>query len=166
MQNIVTQEVLTHTPEETQELARRVVDVLIALEQNRGTSTIVALQGDLGAGKTVFAQGVARALGVEGVVTSPTFVVEKVYRLPDGAPWKHLVHIDAYRLTGEEELHTIGWADIATDPGNLILIEWPEQVGMGVPERAYYVRFEEVDEGVRKLLFNFQFSMLQSKFNV
>jgi len=111
----------------------------------------VALQGNLGAGKTVFVKGAAQALGVTDEVTSPTFVIEKIYHLPEGAPWKHLVHIDAYRMEGEEELNTIGWHDIATDPNNLIMIEWPEQVGLGVPERAVWVEFEAVTEDTRRI---------------
>jgi tRNA threonylcarbamoyladenosine biosynthesis protein TsaE len=145
------QEFTTHSPQETQALAKRIMEALARSTTIRGTSTIVALQGDLGAGKTVFTKGVAEALGVTEVVTSPTFVIEKVYQLPDGASWKHLIHIDAYRLQGEEELHTIGWNESATDPGNLIVIEWPEQVGLGVPERAIWIEFEQVDEMTRKI---------------
>jgi tRNA threonylcarbamoyladenosine biosynthesis protein TsaE len=150
--NEVAVPITSHGPDETAQLAGRVVAALAAQPGLRGTSTIVALKGDLGAGKTVFVKGAARALGLGEVVTSPTFVIEKVYRLPDGAPWKHLVHIDAYRLEGETELRTIGWERTATDPGNLIMVEWPEQVGLGVPERAVWVEFETVDETTRKIL--------------
>lgn len=146
------EEITTRSVEETQALAARTVASLSESEQGRGTGTIVALQGDLGAGKTVFVKGVAQALGLTEVVTSPTFVIQKVYRLPEGQPWKHLIHIDAYRLEDEKELRTIGWDDIATDPGNLIMIEWPEQVGLGVPERAYWIEFEVLNEDVRKII--------------
>lgn len=145
------QEFITHTPEETQVLAHHVVDTLASMRVIRGTGTIIALQGNLGAGKTVFAKGVAEVLGVEEVVTSPTFVIEKVYQLSDEYPWKRFVHIDAYRLTGESDLHTIGWSEIATDPGNIVVLEWPEQVGLGVPERAVWLSFEQVDETTRKI---------------
>lgn len=145
------QEVTTHSPHETKDLATRVIASLTQRTKVRGTSTIIALQGNLGAGKTVFAKGVAEALGITELVTSPTFVIEKVYAVPEGKPWKHLIHIDAYRLQGEEELHTIGWNESATDPGNLIVIEWPEQVGLGVPERALWIEFEQIDEDTRKI---------------
>jgi len=147
------QEFVTHSPEETQELASQVVGILSKQEEGnvRGTSTIVALQGNLGAGKTVFVKGVANSLGVEGVVTSPTFVIEKIYKLPEEAPWKRIVHIDAYRLENEEELSAIGWGDVATDPNNLIMIEWPETVGLGIPERATWIEFEAVDSKTRKI---------------
>lgn len=143
--------ITTTSPEETQNIAKDIIDALLEEEGVRGTSTIIALKGDLGAGKTVFVKGVAEHLGVVGVVTSPTFVIEKIYALPEGAPWKHLVHIDAYRLEGEEELASIGWNTLATDPNNLICIEWPEQVGLGVPERAHWLEFESVDENTRTI---------------
>jgi tRNA threonylcarbamoyladenosine biosynthesis protein TsaE len=141
----------SRSPEETKGLAHRLIQALSSDVLIRGTSTIVALQGNLGAGKTVFVKGVAENLGVTEVVTSPTFVIEKIYELPPEAHWKRLIHIDAYRLQGEDELHTIGWNDIATDPNNLIMIEWPEQVGLGVPERAIWVAFEQVDEMTRNI---------------
>ncbi len=141
----------THTPEDTQALAARFIMSLASEKGMRGTSTIVALKGDLGAGKTVFVKGAAEALGVHEVVTSPTFVIEKIYRLPDGQAWKNLVHIDAYRLTCEDELATIGWGDVATDPNNIIMVEWPEQVGTGIPERAVWLEFTTVDETTRTI---------------
>lgn len=142
---------VTNTPEETMALGARLVEALSREEGVRGTSTIVALSGELGAGKTVFTKGMAQALGVEAQVTSPTFVLQKIYRLPDGAPWKHLIHIDAYRLEGEKEFEGIGWNDIATDPGNLIVVEWPEQTGGAIPERAIEVQFTEERGDVRHI---------------
>jgi len=153
------QEVITHSPEETMKVAAEMVLALSREEGVRGTSTIIALQGDLGAGKTVFAKGVARHLGLTEDITSPTFVIQKTYTLPEGKPWKRLVHIDAYRLDSEAELSTIGWHDLATDPDNLILVEWPEQVGAGVPERAYHIEFQEIDENTRRISLDRKFKM-------
>ncbi len=144
-------ELTTNSPEETQDLAVSVLKALSAGDEIRGTSTIVALQGNLGAGKTVFVKGVAKHLGVKETVTSPTFVIEKIYELPENTSWKRLIHIDAYRLEGEEDLSAVGWSDIATDPNNLIMIEWPETVGLGVPERAVWIELEAVDSKTRKI---------------
>lgn len=101
---------------------------------------VVALSGDLGAGKTAFAQGVAKALGVREVVTSPTFVIEKVYDL-EAQGFGRLIHIDAYRLDGAEELRKLGWDTIVADPENLILIEWPERVPGLLPGDARTLSF-------------------------
>jgi tRNA threonylcarbamoyladenosine biosynthesis protein TsaE len=94
----------------------------------RTTATIVTLSGDLGAGKTTFVQGIATALGVEERVTSPTFVIVKIYDLHDQA-FRKLIHMDAYRLKGPQHLKVLGWEEMANDPQNLIFIEWPEKIG-------------------------------------
>ncbi len=115
------------------------------LQANTDTGTVVTLSGQLGAGKTTFVQGIARALGVEEKVTSPTFVLEKIYQLEGNPPaggWEHLVHIDAYRLKGAHELEMLGWQELIADPANLILIEWPERVAEAMPETAIRISFE------------------------
>jgi tRNA threonylcarbamoyladenosine biosynthesis protein TsaE len=97
------------------------------LAPHESHATLVTLSGELGAGKTSFTQGIARELGIEEAVTSPTFVLEKIYELTDKA-FKRLVHIDAYRLEGETSLVPLGWEDLYADPANLIVLEWPELV--------------------------------------
>jgi len=104
-------------------------------------ATVVALSGQLGAGKTTFVQAAAKALGVAETVNSPTFVIEKIYSLEDQT-WDRLVHIDAYRLTNAEELRHLGWSELVTDGGNIILIEWPEHVEGAIPEGAHRVSIE------------------------
>ena len=116
-------EISTHSLEEFNAEAKRFARTLTPRE----TATIVALSGDLGAGKTTFVQEVAREFGVEDQVNSPTFVIEKIYECTEGA-YVRLVHIDAYRLKNAHELEVLGWREIAADNGNLILIEWPENV--------------------------------------
>lgn len=149
----------SQSPEETKKIATKILDALLADKTKAGTSTIIALKGELGAGKTLFAKGVAEHLKIEKVVTSPTFVIEKLYDIPEGYPWNTLVHIDAYRLEDEEELSAIDWNTIATNPKNLILIEWPEQVGRGVPQRAYTVEFDVIDEQTRNIQIPEQFNI-------
>jgi tRNA threonylcarbamoyladenosine biosynthesis protein TsaE len=123
------------------------------ITENNGmsaTAAIVALSGDLGAGKTTFAQGIAGALGIAENVTSPTFVIQKIYPIPQGRfPFTHLVHIDAYRLEREAELEKIGWHERATDPHNLIVIEWPERVAALIPLRAWGVELSHEGESSR-----------------
>jgi len=114
-------------------------------------ATLITLSGDLGAGKTAFAQAVAKALGVEEMVTSPTFVIEKIYQLPTsdlvGRSFLRLVHIDAYRLSGAHELETLGWKELLADPKNLILLEWPEKVPEAIPGGAIRIRFDIHGDG-------------------
>lgn len=112
----------------------------------RPAATIVALSGELGAGKTTFAQGIARALGIEENVTSPTFVIEKVYEL-EQEKWSRLVHIDAYRLKSAHELDVLGWKELIEEPGNLIVLEWPERVEPLIPPDAVRIRFDIAGDG-------------------
>jgi len=113
-------------------------------------ATVVTLSGDLGAGKTTFVQGVARALGIQENVTSPTFVIEKIYNLsihPPAGGFARLIHIDAYRLESEDELKVLGFSELLQDATNLILIEWPEKIPTLIPKSALKIRFDIADDG-------------------
>ena len=121
------------------------------IKENKENATIVGLQGDLGAGKTTFVKSVASVLGVEGAVTSPTFVIEKIYKLPDGERFSRIVHIDAYRLENGKELLSLGWEETASNPQNLILIEWPERVADILPKSIHRMYFNFIDENTREV---------------
>lgn len=112
-------------------------------------ATLVTLSGELGAGKTAFTKAVAKFFGVEGVVTSPTFVLEKIYQLQSGQPFERLIHIDAYRLESGKDLKAIGFDESMHDAGNLILLEWPEIVADTLPKAAVAITFEVLQGGGR-----------------
>jgi tRNA threonylcarbamoyladenosine biosynthesis protein TsaE len=116
-------------------------------------ATLVTLSGELGAGKTFFTQSVAQALGVGDVVNSPTFVIEKVYSIPEGSKFERLIHIDAYRLTNNSELTALGFGEIVSHPGNLIMLEWPENV-VGVADHASVkILLEPLEDGSRQITY-------------
>lgn len=133
----------SHTGGELKAIA---ADFVRTLTPEKGGATIVALSGELGAGKTTFTQGLAAALGVEETVASPTFILEKRYLL-NGTPWRQLIHIDAYRLNGEHELQALEWEGIIADPGNLILLEWPERISGAIPKGAITLHFAIEGDG-------------------
>ncbi|MEO6447431.1 MAG: tRNA (adenosine(37)-N6)-threonylcarbamoyltransferase complex ATPase subunit type 1 TsaE [Gemmatimonadaceae bacterium] len=89
---------------------------------------VVALEGDLGAGKTTLVQAIARGYGVEEPVTSPTFALVHEYH----AARSPVLHLDLYRLQGEADLLHLGWSDII-DREALVLIEWPDRAGAALP---------------------------------
>jgi len=111
---------------------------------------VLALTGNLGAGKTTFTQHLAASLGVTESITSPTFVVMKRYDLLDQA-FTHLVHIDAYRLEHSNELEVLGFQELLQDPQNLIVIEWPENVAAILPENKTTITLEVADTESRNI---------------
>ena len=118
---------ITHSPAETEALGARLADALDA-------GRVVAFTGDLGAGKTAFVSGMARALGVEERVTSPTFTIVNEYeggRLP-------LFHFDMYRLGDADELFHIGWEDYLAR-GGICAVEWSENVAEALEPDAVRV---------------------------
>ena len=110
------------------------------------SATVVALWGDLGAGKTTLSQYLAKSFGVEEDVVSPTFVIMKIYPLAD-EKFSRLVHIDAYRFEHPDEAATIRLHEIVADPKNLILIEWQELLGDRLPDHRIDVKIAHDGEG-------------------
>lgn len=109
---------------------------------------VVCLEGDLGTGKTTFTQALARALGVSGRVTSPTFCV-----VQEHPGEKFMVHMDLYRLGGENDVLDLGWEDYLSR-GAIVVVEWPERAGSLIPAGARHVRFTHLEgEESRKVEF-------------
>jgi tRNA threonylcarbamoyladenosine biosynthesis protein TsaE len=136
--------------EETQQIAKEFVKNIKA---DQDTAFIVAMYGDLGSGKTTFVKAVAKAYGIENTVTSPTFVIEKIYKLENQA-FDNLIHIDAYRLKSGEELKVLGWEEVSKNPKNIIFIEWPENVKDVLPEEKQKMHFKFIDENTREIVIN------------
>jgi tRNA threonylcarbamoyladenosine biosynthesis protein TsaE len=130
-------------------------DFVKNLSPQDGHATVIALSGDLGSGKTTFAKAFAFALGISpDDVTSPTFVIEKRFDIGNHAHFKKFIHIDAYRLQKHEEIERLGWRDTIKDPANLVLIEWPENIGPALPNDAIRISFRFIDEKTREIVFN------------
>jgi tRNA threonylcarbamoyladenosine biosynthesis protein TsaE len=113
------------------------------------SAAVLALSGELGAGKTTFVKVLAHTLGVAEVVTSPTFVIMKRYELEDkdkgekkAEPFSHLYHIDAYRIEALEEMSVLGFESILTQPQILICIEWAERIAPLLPAHTLHLHLE------------------------
>ena len=130
-------DVVTASPEETEAIAAR-----LAAELRPGD--VVSVTGELGAGKTTFVRGAARALGVTGPVSSPTFTIGHRYEAP--VP---VAHLDLYRLSG---IDAAEWGDL--EPyfdGSIAFVEWPEHGGEWLPASRVVVRLGHVDESHRSV---------------
>jgi tRNA threonylcarbamoyladenosine biosynthesis protein TsaE len=158
--------------EETQKIAHEWVGEILSVRNsaiiqdknnvgdNKNTGAfIVGLSGHLGAGKTAFVKCVAKELGIKQDITSPTYVIMKIYDIDydflvknfslngsAGILWRKLVHIDAYRLEKPEELQAIDWESIVEDKDNLIMIEWPENVDIVEEELSQKISFDIQDD--------------------
>jgi tRNA threonylcarbamoyladenosine biosynthesis protein TsaE len=144
--------ITSHSPEETAAYARLVAAEVLKKGRDDEGAVVIALAGALGAGKTTFTKAFVAACGVPDTVTSPTFVIEKRYRL-SGVAFDLLVHIDAYRLESAHELETLGFRSLVTDSSNLILLEWPEKVSEIIPQTARWIRFAHVNEMERAITY-------------
>ena len=142
---------ISQNQKETGIIAEKIAKHILSIK-NRNNAVVVALEGQLGSGKTTFAKSFAEALGINEVVVSPTFILERIYDLPESSlPFKLFVHIDAYRLDGEKELKKIGWDDLAANPENIIIIEWADRVKKKIPRNAIWIFFEHIDGDVRRV---------------
>lgn len=108
------------------------------LKQNG--ALVVALIGDLGAGKTTFVRGFSRGLGIRRRPTSPTFVLMRRYGIR-GRRFSNLYHVDAYRIKNPDALHALGLKEIFADPKNIVLVEWPERAKKILPKKMMRLTF-------------------------
>jgi len=139
---------LSHSLTETEKIAQSFLETEI--KKPHAQALIVALSGNLGSGKTTFMQAICRTLAVKETVTSPTFVIEKFYKI-NYRGFTQLVHIDAYRLDGGKDLFLLAWERLIADPHNLIFIEWPEKVADILSGSELKVGFTFINETDREL---------------
>ncbi len=124
---------------------------LLAVLKEKGEARVLALQGDLGAGKTALTKALAWVLQIREHVTSPTFVIMKSYDVPSHERFTTLTHIDAYRIENENELTVLGFENLLLDTSRLIVIEWPERIPGLVPKDALTVNIA-IGEGNERII--------------
>lgn len=122
---------------ELEDLAKEVAGTLVS--DSKG-ATVLALSGDLGAGKTTFVQLLAKQLGVVEAVTSPTYLIMRQYET-SSPQFRTLVHMDAYRIEDESELRPLRFSELLTTPGLLLCIEWAEKIAAALPENYQTLTF-------------------------
>ncbi|MES2315206.1 MAG: tRNA (adenosine(37)-N6)-threonylcarbamoyltransferase complex ATPase subunit type 1 TsaE [Patescibacteria group bacterium] len=139
---------LSKNIKKTAEVSKVFLNRILKDTKQKG-ALVVALSGDLGAGKTAFTQTFGKHLGIKNKMSSPTFVLIKKYpiKLKD---YKYFFHLDAYRLKNEKELLHLGWDEIIKDKEHIVFIEWPENVAKAIPRGAKRVKVTTNKEGHRK----------------
>jgi len=142
-------EAITKSAKETKKVAANLTKAL----KNKPIlkhAFIIALEGNLGSGKTTFIQGLAKGLKIKENVLSPTFLILKQFPV-SFKRYKNFYHIDAYRLKNPEELLELGFKDLLSNPDNIIVIEWVDKVKKILPKNALMIKFENLGKNKRKI---------------
>lgn len=134
---------ISHSPAQTERVGQRLGELLRA-------GDLLLLVGNFGVGKTHLAKGVARGLGSDDLVTSPSFVLVNEYRAGPARGQLPIYHVDLYRIAEEGELATIGLDELWAGDG-VCLIEWPERAGAALPADHLAVHMQHLSETKRRL---------------
>lgn len=136
-------EVITKSAQETAKLGEKIAN-------NLKNGAVVCLYGELGSGKTVFVQGLAKGLGIKERILSPTFVMVRSYALCT-LPYETFYHVDLYRIENEKDIEGLGLEEIWSDPKNIVAIEWAEKIKKILPKKRVDIYFEYLKEDRRKI---------------
>ncbi|MDO8264746.1 MAG: tRNA (adenosine(37)-N6)-threonylcarbamoyltransferase complex ATPase subunit type 1 TsaE [Candidatus Parcubacteria bacterium] len=115
-------------------------------------AVVLGLKGELGEGKTAFLQGFAKGLGIKERVLSPTFVIMKKFKIKK-KKFRNFFHIDCYRIR-EKDIMELGFKEIASEPKNIIAIEWAGRIKRIIPKDAIWLKFKSVAKNKRKIQIN------------
>lgn len=160
-------EYITTNPKETEKLAGFLFEKFTKTDRKK--AMVIALEGELGAGKTTFTRGLARKLKIKNKIKSPTFNLIKNYPITDYGlrikksvkadnsqfairNFNYLYHLDCYRLRDHKDLKTIGIKEILNDSANIVLIEWSDRVQKILPKNHIRIHIDHLDRNTRKLV--------------
>ena len=134
----------SNSPKETQKIASDLAKKIIKTKKG----AVIALEGELGAGKTTFIQGFAKALGVKSKVKSPTFVLMKKYKVSNQA---NLYHLDCYRIGDYKELRIPELKEIFEMSHDIVLVEWAERIKKALPKKHIKIHIDHINKNQRKI---------------
>ena len=136
---MITAEYVSHSAEETEKAGYE-------LGKKLRKGDVISLRGSLGAGKTVLAKGIAKALSINEAIVSPTFTIVQEY--DEGT--MPMFHLDLYRLSGDDEFESMGGEEFLY-PDGVTLIEWSEKIGSMLPDTTIYIEIAIQDDGSRSI---------------
>jgi tRNA threonylcarbamoyladenosine biosynthesis protein TsaE len=142
--------IFTKNEKETERLGLKIAKRI--LKSKRGmVAKILALYGELGAGKTTFLKGFAKGLGIKEKILSPTFILIRKFQIPKHK-FQSFYHIDCYRIKKEKELLTLGLKEIMRNPKNIVAIEWAERIKKFLPKKVFEIKFKILGKKEREIL--------------
>lgn len=139
---------VSNSPKETQKIASDLAQKIIKTKNG----VVIALEGELGAGKTVFVKGFAEAIGIKSKIKSPTFVLMRSYKIQDTRyKIQNLYHLDCYRIAGHKDLRIPELEEVFNEKGSIVLVEWAERIKEILPKKHITIHIDHVDENKRKI---------------
>jgi tRNA threonylcarbamoyladenosine biosynthesis protein TsaE len=134
---------MAQSRKQTEDLAKMLAKEILKYKNNKKQALVFGLVGNLGAGKTTFVQSFAKGLGIRSKITSPTFVLMKIYG--------NLYHLDCYRIKDYKDILALDFGDIVSNPKNIVLIEWAERIKKILPKSTVWIKFNIVGKTVRRI---------------
>ncbi len=147
-------ELISNSVEKTREIAAQLIREMTAAKAGKlknSQASVVALVGELGAGKTAFIQGLGEYLGVNQRILSPTFLIMRRFELTGQPKFSALYHFDFYRTENESEILNLGYEEIVSSTANLVVVEWADRFKRLMPKEAVWVNLEWLGEQKRKI---------------
>ncbi len=145
---------IAKSPAETWRVAKILIEKITKKKAKRNKALIFILEGELGAGKTEFIKGVAKALKIKEKINSPTFVILKRFKIKNN-PFAYLWHFDLYRIKKPKELFPLGFKEIIGDKNNLIFIEWGNKIKKILPQDFKIIKIKILKERQRLIEINY-----------
>jgi tRNA threonylcarbamoyladenosine biosynthesis protein TsaE len=145
---------LTKSEKATEKLGEKIGKKILKEKLDK-TAKILALEGDLGGGKTTFLKGFAKGLGIKEKILSPTFILFRKFQIPN-SKFQNFYHIDCYRIEKEREILNLGFREIIKDPKNIVAIEWADKIKKILPKKVIKIKFKIFGKKERKILIKWQ----------
>jgi len=140
---------ITNSALETKKIGREIANKVLK-RQNAAKAQVLALEGDLGGGKTTLLQGFAKGLGIRQKILSPTFVILKKFKI-NHKRFKFFYHIDCYRIKKTKEILELGFKKIVDDSKNIVVVEWSGRIKRILPQHTVFISFEVYNKNKRKI---------------
>jgi tRNA threonylcarbamoyladenosine biosynthesis protein TsaE len=144
----------TKSEKETEKLGRK-LGKRIFREKPSKIAKVIALEGDLGGGKTTFLKGFAKGLGIREKILSPTFIIFRKFEIRN-SKFKNFYHVDCYRIEKEKEILNLGFREIIKDPKNIVAIEWADKIKKILPKKVLKIKFKILGKKEREILIKWQ----------
>jgi tRNA threonylcarbamoyladenosine biosynthesis protein TsaE len=145
---------LTKSEKETEKLGEKIGKKILKEKLDK-TAKILALEGDLGGGKTTFLKGFAKGLGIREKILSPTFILFRKFQIPN-SKFQNFYHIDCYRIEKPREILSLGFKGIIKNPKNIVAIEWAEKIKKILPRKVIKIKFKILEKKEREILIKWQ----------